>query len=151
MFDHDKSEWTSSHPTEKAELKLVCIYPSSLLTASREERSKGKKDKGLNTGKLAALPFPFRHLSLPLFPFKLFAPAKCYALTVGNAIIVGLWAGRAFPSRASSTLAVPLPMASLKSVNILQNTRIFIAAEKWMVRSNGVGGLISLQNRNLRR
>ena len=36
-------------------------------------------------------------------------------------------------------------MASLKSLNKLPNTRIFIAAEKWMVRSTGVGGLISLQ------
>ena len=39
----------------------------------------------------------------------------------------------------------------LKSVNKLPNTRLFIAAEKWMVRSTGVGGLISLQNGNLRR
>ena len=70
---------------------------------------------------------------------------------MGNAIIVGLWARRAFPSRASSSLAAPLPMASLKSVNKLPNTRVFIAAEKWMVRSTGVGGLISLQNGNLRR
>ena len=42
-------------------------------------------------------------------------------------------------------------MASLKSLNKLANTRVFIAAEKWMVRSTGVGGLISLQNGNLRR
>ena len=28
--------------------------------------------------------------------------------------------------------------------------RVFIAAEKWMVRTTGVGGLISLQNGNLR-
>ena len=42
-------------------------------------------------------------------------------------------------------------MASLKSLNKLPNTRVFIAAEKWMVRSTGVGGLISLQNGNLRR
>ena len=42
-------------------------------------------------------------------------------------------------------------MVSLKSVNKLPNTRVFIAAEKWMVRSTGVGGLISLQNGNLRR
>ena len=41
-------------------------------------------------------------------------------------------------------------MVSLKSVTKLPNTRVFIAAEKWMVRSTGVGGL-SLQNRNLRR
>ena len=45
--------------------------------ASREEREKGKKDRGLiKRGKLAALFFPFRHFSLPLFPFTLFAPAK---------------------------------------------------------------------------
>ena len=30
-------------------------------------------------------------------------------------------------------------MVSLKSVNKLPNTRVFIAAEKWMVRSTGVG------------
>ena len=42
-------------------------------------------------------------------------------------------------------------MVSLKSVNKLPNTRVFIAAEKWRVRSTGVGGLISLQNGNLRR
>ena len=37
-----------------------------------------------------------------------------------------------------------------KSVNKLPNTRVFIAAEKWMVRSTGVGDLLSLQNGNLR-
>ena len=37
-----------------------------------------------------------------------------------------------------------------QSVNKLPNTRVFIAAEKWMARSTGVGGLISLQNGNLR-
>ena len=42
-------------------------------------------------------------------------------------------------------------MVSLKSVNKLPNTRVFIAAEKWMLKSTGVGGLISLQNGNLRR
>ena len=42
-------------------------------------------------------------------------------------------------------------MASLKSLNKLPNTRFFIAAEKWMVRSTGVGGLICCQNGNLRR
>ena len=42
-------------------------------------------------------------------------------------------------------------MVSLKSVNKLPNTRVFIAGEKWMVSSTGVGGLISLQNGNLRR
>ena len=31
-------------------------------------------------------------------------------------------------------------LASLKSLNKLPNTRVFIAAEKWMVRSTGVGG-----------
>ena len=40
-------------------------------------------------------------------------------------------------------------LGSLKSLNKLPNTGVFIAAEKWMVRSTGVGGLISLQNRNL--
>ena len=39
-------------------------------------------------------------------------------------------------------------MASLKSLNKLPTTRVFIAAEKWMVRSTGVGGLISLRNEN---
>ena len=34
-------------------------------------------------------------------------------------------------------------MASLKSLNKLPNTRVFLAAEKWMVRSTGVGGLFS--------
>ena len=38
----------------------------------------------------------------------------------------------------------------IKSANKLPNARGFIAAEKWMVRSTGVGSLISLQNRNLR-
>ena len=42
-------------------------------------------------------------------------------------------------------------MVSLKSVNKLPNTRVFIAGEKWMVSGTGVGGLISLQNGNLRR
>ena len=42
-------------------------------------------------------------------------------------------------------------IVSLKSVNKLPNTRVFIAAEKWMVRSTGVGGLISPQIGNLRR
>ena len=42
-------------------------------------------------------------------------------------------------------------MVSLKSVNKLPNTRVFIAAQKWIVRSTGVGGLISLQNGSLRR
>ena len=42
-------------------------------------------------------------------------------------------------------------IVSLKSLNKLPNTRVFIAAEKWMVGSSGVGGLISLQNGNLRR
>ena len=39
-------------------------------------------------------------------------------------------------------------MVSLKSVNKLP--RVFIAAEKWMVRSTGVGAPISLQNVDLR-
>ena len=42
-------------------------------------------------------------------------------------------------------------MGSLKSVNTLPNTRVFLAAEKWMVRRTEVGGLISLQKGNLRR
>ena len=42
-------------------------------------------------------------------------------------------------------------MASLKNLNKLPDTRVFIAAEKWMVRSTGVGGPISLQNGNPRR
>ena len=42
-------------------------------------------------------------------------------------------------------------MASLNSLNKLPNTGIFIVAEKWMVRSTGVGGFISPQNENLRR
>ena len=42
-------------------------------------------------------------------------------------------------------------MVSLKSVNKLPNTRVFIAGEKWMISGTGVGGLISLQNGNLRR
>ena len=41
-------------------------------------------------------------------------------------------------------------LASLKSLNKLPNTRVFIAAEKWMVRTTGVRSVISLQNRNLR-
>ena len=41
-------------------------------------------------------------------------------------------------------------MGSLKSVNKLPNIRAFIAAGKRMVRSTEVGGLISLQNGNLR-
>ena len=36
-------------------------------------------------------------------------------------------------------------------MNKLLNKRFLIAAEKWMVRSTGVGGFISLQNGNLRR
>ena len=36
-------------------------------------------------------------------------------------------------------------------MNKLPNRRFFIAAEKWMVRSIGVGGFVSLQNGNLRR
>ena len=36
-------------------------------------------------------------------------------------------------------------------MNKLPNKRFFIAAEKWMVRSIGVGGFVSLQNGNLRR
>ena len=42
-------------------------------------------------------------------------------------------------------------MASLKSLNKLPNTKFFIAAKKWMVRSTGVGGFIFRQNGNLRR
>ena len=38
----------------------------------------------------------------------------------------------------------------LPCMNKLPNTRAFMAAEKWMVRRTGVGGLISLQNGNLR-
>ena len=37
-------------------------------------------------------------------------------------------------------------MANLKSLNKLPSTRVFIfAAEKWMVRSTGVGGLFLLK------
>ena len=42
-------------------------------------------------------------------------------------------------------------MSSLKSLNKLPSTRAFSAAEKWTVRSTGVGGFISPQNGNLRR
>ena len=41
------------------------------------------------------------------------------------------------------------PMANLKSLNKLPNTRVFIAAEKWMVRSSGVSGFIPTQNGKL--
>ena len=41
-------------------------------------------------------------------------------------------------------------IVSLKSLNNFPNTRVFIAAEKCMVGSTGVGGLISLRNGNLR-
>ena len=37
-------------------------------------------------------------------------------------------------------------MSSLKTLNKLPSTRAFSAAEKWTVRSTGVGGLISPQN-----
>ena len=37
-------------------------------------------------------------------------------------------------------------IVSLKSLNKFPNTKVFIAAEKWMVGSTGVGGLISLRN-----
>ena len=36
-------------------------------------------------------------------------------------------------------------MSSLKTLNKLPSTRAFSAAEKWTVRSTGVGGLISPQ------
>ena len=36
-----------------------------------------------------------------------------------------------------------------KNMNKLPNTRVFIAAEKWMVRSTGVGDVISHQNRDV--
>ena len=39
---------------------------------------------------------------------------------------------------------------SLKSANKLPNARVSMQLKKWMVRSTGVGSLISLQNRNLR-
>ena len=42
-------------------------------------------------------------------------------------------------------------MAKLKSLDKLLSTTVFIAAEKWMVRSTGVGGFISLKNGNLGR
>ena len=42
-------------------------------------------------------------------------------------------------------------MSSLKTLNKLPSTRAFSAAEKWTVRSTGVGGFISPQNGNLRR
>ena len=38
-----------------------------------------------------------------------------------------------------------------KTLNKLPSTRDFSAAEKWTVRSTGVGGFISPQNGNLRR
>ena len=37
-------------------------------------------------------------------------------------------------------------MSSLKTLNKLPSTRAFSAAEKWTVRSTGVGGFISPQN-----
>ena len=42
-------------------------------------------------------------------------------------------------------------MASLKSLNKLPSARAFSAAEKWRLRSTGVGGFISSENGNLRR
>ena len=42
-------------------------------------------------------------------------------------------------------------MTSLKSSNKLPSSRTFSAAEKWIFRSTGVGGLISPKNGNLRR
>ena len=42
-------------------------------------------------------------------------------------------------------------MSSLKTLNKLPSTGAFSAAEKWTVRSTGVGGFISPQNGNLQR
>ena len=42
-------------------------------------------------------------------------------------------------------------MAKLKSLDKLLSTTVFVAAEKWMVRSTGVDGFISLKNGNLGR
>ena len=54
-----------------------------------------------------------------------------------------------YPQMANFPLANE--MSSLKSLNKLPSTRAFSAAEKWTVRSTGVGGFISPQNGNLRR
>ena len=51
----------------------------------------------------------------------------------------------------SPTANCPCECDGKSCVNKLPNTRVFIAAEKWMLKSTGVGGLISLQNGNLRR
>ena len=75
-----------------------------------------------------------------------------------GSLLLGIMRGLRRSSYLSSSLfpsgKLPLRMwwqLSLKSLNKLPNTRVFIAAEKWMVRSTGVGGLISLQNGNLQR
>ena len=77
LINHDKSE-SNGHPVTDRETTNWCVCslrPSR--QASREERAQGKKDRGLiKRGKLAALPIPFRHFALPVFPFTLFAAAK---------------------------------------------------------------------------
>ena len=42
-------------------------------------------------------------------------------------------------------------MSTLKTLNKLLSTRAFNTAEKWTVKSTGVGGFISPQHGNLRR
>ena len=42
-------------------------------------------------------------------------------------------------------------MSSLKTLNKLPSKRAFSVAEKWTVRSTGVGGFISPENGNLPR
>ena len=51
-----------------------------------------------------------------------------------------------FSSSLSPSGKLPVRRSSLKTLNKLPSTRAFSAAEKWTVRSTGVGGRISPQN-----
>ena len=69
LINHDKSEWTSSHPTEKPQ---TSVYVAFVLADRRQERigeEQGKKGQGIKDRKTRRSPFSlslFFSSSLPL-------------------------------------------------------------------------------------
>ena len=70
--------------------------------------------------------------------FKLFRLVITFALEVYH---LGIKMNVLFFSLSQQQTGRANVMISLKSVNKFPNTKVFIAGEKWMVRSTGVGGL----------
>ena len=69
LINHDKSEWTSSHPTEKPQTSVYVAFVLADRCQERIGEEQGKKGQGIKDRKTRRSPFSlslFFSSSLPL-------------------------------------------------------------------------------------